>query len=262
MLNIVARLRGQARLSLGNGAVRLALHCSLLGVLCASSSAQNVQGLPVVGAGGTSQASSQMLIDATLFGSGTDMCGAIKAACAQLGLSNYPKGATIDARGYTGNQVCSAGTATTMLNGCVTGTNHNGGKLLLGNVNLYIDGPVPPATSYTDGSSGVGTPAIIIPSFFWGIEGVSRGATANGTNAGLGTFISPCPTSNPPTNCDPTAHPFPVRSCTVNSTTVATTSGVTTMTISVSPALSWGSTIGAIIRGQTGRFPVLQGVRR
>lgn len=221
MLNIVARLRGQARLSLGNRAVRLALRCSLMGVLCGSSSAQNVQGLPVVGAGGTSQASSQMLIDATLFGSGIDMCGAIKAACVQLGLTNYPKGATIDARGYTGNQVCSASTATTMLNGCVTGTNHNGGKLLLGNVNLYIDGPVPPLISYTDGSSGVGTPAIIIPSMFWGIEGISRGATANGTNAGLGTFISPCPTTNPPTGCNPTTHPFPVRSFQISSNTVS-----------------------------------------
>ena len=119
-----------------------------------------VQGLPTVGNSGSSNAAaSQMSIDATQFGAvGDDMCKKISLACATLGTTNYPKGATIDARGFTGNQVCAASTATIMLNGCVTGTNQNGGKLLLGNVNLYIDGPVPPATSYTDGSSGVGTP--------------------------------------------------------------------------------------------------------
>ena len=186
-----------------------------------------VQGLPTVGNNGSSNAAaSQMSIDATQFGAvGDDMCKKISLACAALNTPTinpvYPKGATIDARGFTGNQVCSASTATTMLNGCVTGTNHNGGKLLLGNVNLYIDGPVPPATSYTDGSSGVGTPAIIIPSMFWGIEGISRGATANGTNAGLGTFISPCPTTNPPTGCNPTTHPFPVRSFQISTNTVS-----------------------------------------
>src|SRR6202040_1156883 len=114
-------------------------------------------------------------------GAVTDMCVAIAAACAALNTPVinpvYPKGATIDARGFTGIQVCLAGTITTMLNACVTGTGHNGGKLLLGNVNLYADGPIPPATSDTDGASGIGTPALIIPSFFWGIEGTSRGAS-------------------------------------------------------------------------------------
>jgi hypothetical protein len=174
------------------------------------------------------------LIDAKLFlvPPVTDMCGAIAAACAALNTPVinpvYPKGATIDARGFTGIQVCSGSlTTTTMLNACVTGTNHNGGKLLLGNVNLYIDGPT--SGNYTDGSSGVGTPAIIIPSMFWGIEGISRGASANGSNAGLGTFISACPTSNPPTGC---THAFPKRMFTITSTSVPT--GSTTMTITVS----------------------------
>jgi hypothetical protein len=176
---------------------------------------------------------SQMLIDATKFPLAGDMCAQIAAACAKLGTSGYPAGATIDARGFTGNKVCSASTATTMLNGCVTGTNHNGGKLLLGNVNLYIDGPIPPATSYTDGSSGVGTPAIIIPSMFWGIEGISRGATASGTNAGLGTFISPCPTTNPPTGCNPTTHPFPQRSFGISTNTVS--GNTMTILLSTSP---------------------------
>ena len=90
-----------------------------------------------------------------------------------------------------------------MLNACVTGTNHNGpgGKLLLGNVNLYIDGPT--SGNYSDGTSGIGTPAIIIPSFFWGIEGVSRGASANGSNAGLGTFISPLSEHKPASGMRP-----------------------------------------------------------
>jgi hypothetical protein len=205
--------------------IPLAFFCALVGLL-SSAQAQTptyVQGLPTVGDSTSSvAAASRMSIDPTQFVSGADMCAKIALACAKLGASmpDYPKGATIDARGFTGNQACSAANATTMLSGCVTGTNDNGGKLLLGNVNLYIDGPIPPLISYTDGSSGVGTPAIIIPSMFWGIEGISRGATANGTNAGLGTFISPSPTTNPPTGCNPTTHPFPVRSFAVTSATV------------------------------------------
>jgi hypothetical protein len=82
-----------------------------------------------------------MLIDATQFAGG-DMCAKIAAACAALHSTGYPNGATIDARGFTGDKVCSGSlTTTTMLNGCVTGTGHNGGKLLLGNVHLYVDGP-------------------------------------------------------------------------------------------------------------------------
>src|SRR5579872_275978 len=94
--------------------------------------------------------------------------------------------------GSRGPQVCLASTATTMLSSCVTGTNHNGGKLLLGNVSLYADGPTAGATGhYDDGhGSGDGTPAFIIPSKFWGIEGVSRGAGDAG--ATLGTFLSVC----------------------------------------------------------------------
>ena len=51
---------------------------------------------------------SQTFIDAKQFlgGSVTDMCGAIAAACGQLHASGYPNGATIDARGFTGTQVC------------------------------------------------------------------------------------------------------------------------------------------------------------
>jgi hypothetical protein len=144
MLHFVARLRSQVRysLSLSKAGVQLALLCPLIGILRVPSSAQYNTGLPTVGNGGAPK-DSQALIDAKQFISGTvtDMCGAIAAACGQLHATGYPNGATIDARGFTGDQLCPATTITTMLNSCVTGTGHNGGKLLLGNVNLYIDGP-------------------------------------------------------------------------------------------------------------------------
>jgi hypothetical protein len=107
-----------------------------------------------------------MLIDATMFPGAPDMCLQIKNACAQLGAINYPAGATIDARGFTGNQVCLAANATTMLSSCASGSGHNGGKLLLGNVNLYADGPTAGVTGHYndgngsgDGQNPIGTPA-------------------------------------------------------------------------------------------------------
>jgi hypothetical protein len=237
---------------LNRAAAQLALGSALLGTALSSIAGAQVytQGLPTVGNPGSSNAAaSQMSIDATQFG-GSDMCAKIAAACAKLGASmpDYPKGATIDARGFTGTQVCSGSlTTTTMLNACVTGTNHNGGKLLLGNVNLYIDGPT--SGNYTDGTSGIGTPAIIIPSFFWGIEGISRGASANGSSAGLGTFISPCPSTNPPTGC---SHPFPVRSFPITQTSVSGNS----MVITLSGTVTSGATVYpgelAMVKGNTG----------
>jgi hypothetical protein len=67
------RLQVRRPLLSSHAIVRVAIFSLLLGGLCSTSSAQNVQGLPAVGTGGTTQASSQMLIDATQFGSGTDM---------------------------------------------------------------------------------------------------------------------------------------------------------------------------------------------
>jgi|HubBroStandDraft_6_1064221.scaffolds.fasta_scaffold00602_4 hypothetical protein len=207
--------------------------------------AQYVQGEATVGKNSTTPAPSQMFIDATQFGSGTDMCGAIAAACGKLTNTvgaAYPAGATIDARGYTGIQVCLAVNITNMLFQCVPqGSSHGatGGKLLLGEVNLYADGPAPPATNYTDGNgSGVGTPALIIPAGFWGIEGVSRGADpGSGTNPGQGTFLSVCTGSGVPvTGCN---NAFPVRSLTVQSATVSGN----TMTMTVSPAANFGVNI-------------------
>jgi hypothetical protein len=174
-----------------------------------------------------------MLIDATQFALGTDMCGAIITACQKLGTMNYPLGATIDARGFTGDQVCAANNATQMLNGCVA----NGGKLLLGTVHLYADGPVGGTTPhYDDGhGSGIGTPAFIIPNQFWGIEGVSRGSAGT-----LGTWLSVClGPNNPVGGTNPCHNPFPVRSFTVNSTSVTGN----TMKMTVTPAPVWtGST--------------------
>ncbi|MGA8492311.1 MAG: hypothetical protein WB711_17930 [Terriglobales bacterium] len=204
------------------------------------------QGEPAVG-NSTQLTTSQAHLDATLF-SGADMCASIAAACAALGTTSYPAGATIDARGFTGINVCKAVNITTMLNGCVGGSGHNGGKLLLGNVNLYADGPASPATTYSDGlGSGVGTPALIIPSFFWGIEGISRGALGvNSTTAGIGTFLSVCTGTNTPVQgCH---NPFPQRSFGISSTSIAGT----TMTIALStspPAGSFYSGELAMVKG-------------
>ncbi|HXM21588.1 MAG TPA: hypothetical protein VN948_10035, partial [Terriglobales bacterium] len=250
MVHLVASLRSQVRrcLSLSKVAVQLALLCPLLGTFCNPSSAQNTTGLPNVGSAGAS-VSSLMLIDATQFlvSPVTDMCGAIATACSKLGTTspNYPLGSTIDARGFTGIQLCKASTITTMLNGCVSGSGHNGGKLLLGNVNVYADGPSGGVNGhYDDGhSSGVGTPAFIIPSGFWGIEGISRGATGiNSTTAGLGTFLSVCTGPGTPVTVCTTA--FPQRSFGIASTTVS----VNTMTI----VLSTSPPVGSIYPGELG----------
>ena len=169
----------------------------------------------------------------------SDMCASIALACEQFGTTIYPLGATIDARGFTGNQVCAASNITTMLFKCVpqgSSTGATSGKLLLGEVNLYADGPIPPATSYTDNigahPSGIGTPALIIPSFFWGIEGVSRGASPGSTAThpppGQGTFLSVCSGTGKPinnTNEGPGSGPcttaFPKRSFSISSNTVS-----------------------------------------
>ena len=242
-------------LSPANPIARLALCWVLVGTLCGVARAQTyTQGLPTVGSNslGPTAAPSQMFVDATQFNGG-DMCAKIANACSKLNATSttYPAGAAIDARGFTGNQVCAAGNITTMLYKCVPGTANGavGGKLLLGEVNLYADGPT--SGNYSDGSSGIGTPALIIPSFFWGIEGVSRGASAGNGNThpppGPGTFLSVCLGSGNPINntnagtgsplCN---NAFPVRSFSVTSTVVATTSGVTTMTMTVSPAANFG----------------------
>jgi hypothetical protein len=178
-----------------------------------------------------------MLVDATQFlgGTVTDMCGAIAAACGKLGATGYPQGATIDARGFTGIKVCQASTITTMLSGCVGGSGHNGGKLLLGNVNLYADGPIL-NPYYTDGTSTVGTPALIIPAQFWGIEGISRGSReTSSTSAAPGTFLSVCTGLHTPVSDCTTA--FPQRSLSVTSTTASGN----TMTMTVSPAANFGT---------------------
>jgi hypothetical protein len=210
--------------------------CALPGIISVIAQAQTyTQGLPAVGNNSvpSTAAPSKMLIDATQFPD-TDMCASIADACAKVGSSSsYPNGATIDARGFTGDKVCSGSlTTTTMLAACVTGTGHNGGKLLLGDVHLYVDGPA--SGNYTDGTSGVGTPALIIPSNFWGIEGVSRGAGDGTTN---GTWLSVCTGNGTPvTGCQ---HSFPQRKFTIANTTVSGTNP-TSMTILINAA-GWPS---------------------
>lgn len=148
-------------------------------VLLSASYAQTPQyteGLPTVGsAPGTlpsTAAASQMSIDATqFFVSGSDMCAAIASACLKLAATGYPFGATIDARGFTGNKVCKAINITTMLTNCA---GDGSGKLLLGAVNLYADGPSG-NYSYPISGSGPGTPAIVIPTGFWESKGSAEG---------------------------------------------------------------------------------------
>lgn len=171
------------------------LRFSVACLLCALSglaTAQYNTGLPTVG-NTASPKDSQVSVDAKQFlnpPTVSDMCAAIASACSSLASSGYPVGATIDARGFTGNQCCKDTNATTMLNNCVPAysTNARSGKLLLGEVNIYVDNPS--GGSYTYGTgSGPGTPAIVIPNGFWGIEGISRAGSPGATNA-VGTFIS------------------------------------------------------------------------
>jgi hypothetical protein len=222
--------------SLAGTAVQLALYCLLVGTLWNPSSAQTVQGLPAVGTG-SSQLSSQMLIDATAFSGAADMCASVIAACQKLGTTGYPQGATIDARGFTGDRVCAPDNATQMLNGCAA----SGGKLLLGTVHIFADGPASGVTGhYNDGrGSGVGTPAFVIPNQFWGIEGVSRGSSGS-----LGTWLSVCTGSGTPvTGCH---NSFPVRSFTANSASV--TGNI--MTINVTPAANFAGPNPNIYAGE------------
>jgi hypothetical protein len=165
---------------------------SLIPALDSTALAQYVQGQPVVGnATNNGPAASGATIDATLFSPG-DMCAKIALACQS---ANTPVPTTIDARGFTGAQVCAPASVTIMLNSCA---GNGGGKLLLGNVNVYADGPTTGATgNYSDAhSSGIGTPAFLLPSEFWGIEGASRGAGGLATT--FGTFLSICIGSNNP----------------------------------------------------------------
>jgi hypothetical protein len=240
-------------------AILLVSLCALLGIISAITQAQTyTQGLPAVGNNNvpSTASPSKMLIDATLFPD-TDMCASIADACAKLGKPNYPNGGTIDARGFTGDQVCAANNATQMLNGCTA----NGGKLLLGTVHLYADGPTGGINGHFDDGhgSGVGTPAFIIPDKFWGIEGVSRGS---GESA-VGTFLSVCMgPNNPIGGTNPCHKSFPVRSFVVNFATVVGN----TMTMTVSPAANWGVNIYAgelvmmkgnmIVPGENGTYKV------
>ena len=92
-------------------AILLVSSCPVLATMSAIALAQTyTQGLPTVGNNGmpSTAAPSKMLMDATLFPD-TDMCASIADACAKLGTTNYPKGATIDARGFSPTTAASAG---------------------------------------------------------------------------------------------------------------------------------------------------------
>ena len=222
----------------------LLMLCAFVCVVSATfARAQYNTGLTTVGNAGAPK-DSQMSIDATQFlgGTVTNMCGAIAKACSQLTATvgaSYPFGTTIDARGFSGDQVCKASDITQMLTTCVSSsTNPGSGKLLLGVVNLYADGP---ATNYTYASGdGVGTPAIVIPNNFWGIEGVSRGAEpGSGTNVpGHGTFLSICTgPSTPISGTHGCTQGFPQRTAPIQSISVSLTYPKV-MTLNFSPSIT------------------------
>jgi hypothetical protein len=112
----------------------------------------------------------------------------------------------------------------------------------------------PRIRNYTDNvgsGSTFGTPALIIPNNFWGIEGVNRGATGGSTPT-PGTFLSVCTGSGTPVSGCTTA--FPQRTFQISNITV--TSGTpTTMVVTVSGTLTSGSNVYpselAMVRGIT-----------
>lgn len=135
------------------------------------------------------------------------MCAKISAAIG----SAANKSGVIDARGFTGNQYCSAANATLMLFGGATTYSAVPDLLLLGNVTMVIDGPTN-GLWYTDGvGSTFGTPAILVPSQF-SIYGVSYNGITITPCTGNGTPLAAC------------THAFPQRSLgTVSSTSLAGT---------------------------------------
>lgn len=249
-----------------NRSVSLFFFASTVLALTFLAHAQTPIGEPIVHDNTIHQVATPIFLDATQFPE-NDMCLSIADACGRTGGgSPIPGGTTIDARGFTGNQVCKATSIPTMLSSCAT----NGGKLLLGLVNLYADGPA--SGNYTDGNgSGAGTPAFILPTKFWGIEGVSRGAGDAG--ATLGTFLSVCTGSNtpvgsgglPPASGSPSCSTgFPQRKYGISNITVSGTTNPVTMTITISSLITAYVGELAMLKGapagtmELSRFNILQ----
>jgi hypothetical protein len=162
-----------------------------------------VAGEPAIGKSATSAVASPAYIDAYALnqanGGTWDMCQSITQAFLALGNLG-----TVDARGFTGNQGCTAATATgSATNGmfpnanCQLSTQGSGscngatiatGKLLLGAVNWYLP-VVSTEAGYTGGGAGsklnyerLGT--VIVP------QGITIEGSQNTSAAGLGTNTS------------------------------------------------------------------------
>jgi hypothetical protein len=170
---------------------------------------------------------------------GGDICQAIRDAQAAEILVAGP--GILDARAFTGNQVClqSNSNPTTMLYG-VNALGNAGavpetGVLLLPNATIAIDGPA--AGYFSDGNTLVasgacgtgtcnpstyGTPAIIIPFQYFGIVGVSKTDSVIAPCTGPGVPFGPCTTGWP-------SRIFPITSTSVAGNTMTiTTSGTFT----------------------------------
>jgi hypothetical protein len=151
-----------------------------------------------------------------------DMCQAISAA---IGSNNNISG-VIDARAFTGPQYCAAANATTMLYGGAESGGEVNGQLLIGNVEMVIDGPS--AGYFTDGvGSTYGTPAIILPNQFWGIRGVDKAESEIAFCYSAGHPLSAC------------THGWPQRAFTITSTTIS--GNTLTVNVSGSPFVVSGA---------------------
>ena len=156
----------------------------------------------------TCRLNAQLNIDATQT-PGADMCAKISAAFSAL-----PNAAgTVDARGFTGQQVCAAANATTML------ASANTGRLLLGNLQLYLPlsvsipavlCPISGSTVCNSGAQGnctSGTPCpgippqgtVIIPT--GGVTLVGVASSPTGGNAGDTEFVACLNLNSPITGC-------------------------------------------------------------
>jgi len=125
---------------------------------------------------------------------GGNMWQAIKSAIGSAqNVSNI-----IDARAFAGNQIIPASTGTTALYGNLTSGSTVPGTLLLGNVQMYCDGPSGGSSNnYTDGSgSNYGTPCIILPNGYQ-IIGENPNQTTFSVCTGSGTPISGCSNAYP-----------------------------------------------------------------
>jgi hypothetical protein len=229
---------------------------NIIGLTCGGSGSlpTGIQGADALNLSGSSTyfASSSARIDATSFcatvngastfangycTAGVDMWQAITAAIAASTTST--RSVLIDARGFYGTHVIPASSLTQALLGNLSGPNSPGGEIWLGNVRMYIDGPVLSKTSTTSfsfndgtGNNGTypGTPALLLP------ERVALVGIGFRPLGGTGAVFDICTGAGTPNgSC---TKPFPQRSWPINSTSC--TNHVCTILIDVTAGNAFG----------------------